>query len=480
MNKNQDFVSGNIVDPIHNEIYPGKIVFLDGKIVEIQREDNQYPNYIIPGFVDSHIHIESSMLIPYEFSRVAVVHGTIATVSDPHEIANVLGIEGINLMIENSRHSPLKFYFGASSCVPATYFETSGACIGAKEVEEILRSEEVKFLGEVMNTFGVISGDKEVIEKLNIAKKYSKKIDGHAPGLSGKDLETYINAGITTDHECVRRAEGLEKIEKGMKIQIREGSAAENFEALIPLVDTNFDSCMFCSDDKHPDDLIKGHIDQMVRRAINYGIDIFKILKVSSVNPVKHYGLDVGLLPVGDPADFLIVDNLKDLNILFTYINGKIVAVNGKTSIPHRNFETVNKFIVNKKSLSDFVLPYKEGKIRVIETIDGQIITNDFAIEPKVVDGKAVSDVERDILKIAVVNRYNDSKVSLGFIRNFGLKKGAIVSSIGHDSPILFQLVFQMRTSNAVNTIIEMKGGIGCVYGPSKHFLIFDWRHNDI
>lgn len=467
-----NYISGNIVDPISKEIYSGKLIFSDGKITDIERDDNTYSNYIIPGFVDSHIHIESSMLIPYEFSRIAVIHGTVATVSDPHEIANVLGIEGINFMIDNSKLSPLKFYFGASPCVPATSFETSGACLGVEDIEKIIMQDNVKFLSEVMNTVGVINGDKDILEKIEIAKKYSKKIDGHAPGLTGKDLETYIAAGITTDHESVQRAEGLEKIKKGMKIQIREGSAAQNFEALIPLVDTHSDVCMFCSDDKHPDDLIRGHIDQMIRRSIKYGIDFFKILKVSSVNPVKHYGLDVGLLQVGDPADFLVVDNLADLNILSTYINGQEVAVRGKTSIPNRSFEAINKFNVSKKKLSDFSLPYKEGKINVIEAIDGQIITNSFTAEPKIINGNAVSDVERDILKIAVINRYKDSKVSVGFIRNFGLKKGAIVSSIGHDSHnIICVGVDDEDILNAVNMTIEMKGGIGCLCGSNKMFL---------
>ena len=472
MDKNMNVISGNIVDPIHHEIYPGKITISNGKISEIQRDDNIYSNFIIPGFVDSHIHIESSMLIPYEFSRIAVTHGTVATVSDPHEIANVLGIKGIQYMIENSKLSPLKFYFGASSCVPATSFETSGACLGAKEVEEIFRDDDVKFLGEVMNTFGVINNDSELIEKINVAKKYSKKIDGHAPGLSGEALEKYIGKGITTDHECVCRAEGLEKIEKGMKIQIREGSAAENFEALIPLVDTHYDSCMFCSDDKHPDDLVKGHIDQMVRRSINYGIDIFKILNVSSVNPVKHYGLDVGLLQEGDSADFLIVDNLKELNILATYINGNVVSHNGKTNIEHKSFDIINNFNVEKKKISDFSLPYKSGTINVIEAIDGQLITNDILLEPKIVNGNLVSDIERDILKIAVVNRYTNSEVPIGFIRNFGLKKGAIASSIAHDSHnIVVVGVSDEDICNAVNMIIENRGGIGCVCGENKIFL---------
>lgn len=469
MDKNLDFVCGNIVDPINNEIYPGKIIISKGRIIEIQRKKTTYSNYIIPGFIDSHIHIESSMLIPYEFSRIAVTHGTVAAVSDPHEIANVLGKEGIEYMINNSKLSPMKFFFGVSSCVPATHFETNGAYIGVEEVEELLRNENIKFLGEVMNTVGVISGDKDIIGKINIAKEYSKKIDGHAPGLTGKDLENYISNGILTDHECVSRIEGIEKIERGMKIQIREGSAAENFEALAPLIDTHPDFCMFCSDDKHPDDLVKGHIDQMVRRSINYGINIFKILKVSSINPVNHYGLDVGLLQIGDPADYLVVDNLKNLNIISTYINGQIVSHNGNTRIPHRNFLTLNKFNSNKKILSNLIAPYKKGKINVIEAIDGQIITNGFTIEPKVNTGNVVSDVERDILKIVVVNRYEDSKVAIGFIRNFGLKKGAIVSSISHDSHNIISVgVSDEDILNAINMIIEMKGGIGCVDGVNS------------
>lgn len=457
-------LSGNIVDVLNSKIYPGTLKISNGRIIDIIRESSEYKNYILPGFVDSHIHIESSMLTPSEFARVAVIHGTVAAVSDPHEIANVLGVDGVKYMIENGKTSPMKFYFGAPSCVPASAFETSGAIIGPEELEELLKLEEIKYLGEVMNFPGVLSGDSILHKKISIAKKYSKLIDGHAPGLRGKGLMQYIDAGITTDHECLTKDEALEKIRLGMKIQIREGSAAKNAEDLMSIIDEHCEDCMFCSDDKHPDDLVKGHINDLVKMALNSGIDMMKVLTVACVNPVLHYKLDVGILQKGDSGDFLVVDNLHDFKILSTYINGQIVAGEGKSLINKVPSTILNNFNVGKKKKVDFALPRNKGNINVIEAIDGGLITNKLILIPRIVNGYAVSDVERDILKIAVVNRYSEEEVAIGFIKNFGLKKGAIASSVAHDSHNVIAVgVTDEDICRAVNLIIENKGGISAI-----------------
>jgi len=457
-------LSGNIVDVLNSKIYPGTLKISNGRIIDIIRESSKYKNYILPGFVDSHVHIESSMLTPSEFARVAVIHGTVAAVSDPHEIANVLGVAGVKYMIENGKTTPMKFYFGAPSCVPASTFETSGASIGPEELEELLKLEEIKYLGEVMNFPGVLSGDGILHKKISIAKKYSKLIDGHAPGLRGKGLMQYIDAGITTDHECLTKDEALEKIRLGMKVQIREGSAAKNAKDLMSIIEEHCEDCMFCSDDKHPDDLVKGHINDLVKMALNSGIDMMKVLTVACVNPVLHYKLDVGILQKGDSGDFLVVDNLHDFKILSTYINGQIVAGEGKSLINKVPSTILNNFNVGKKKKVDFALPRNKGNINVIEAIDGGLITNKLILIPRIVNGYAVSDVERDILKIAVVNRYSEEEVAIGFIKNFGLKKGAIASSVAHDSHNVIAVgVTDEDICRAVNLIIENKGGISAI-----------------
>lgn len=466
-------VSGNIVDVFNSEIYPGTIYISDGCISSIERENASYSVFIIPGFIDSHIHIESSMLVPSEFARIAVIHGTIAVVSDPHEIANVLGIEGIKYMIENAESIPLKFFFGASSCVPATEYESSGAILGLSEIEALLRMDKIKYLAEMMNFPAVINNDKFVHSKISLAKKYNKPIDGHIPGLRGEKLQKYIDAGITTDHETISKEEGREKILRGMKILIREGSAARNFDELITLLDEYPKSCMFCSDDKHPDELIKGHINEMVKKAVKIGLDYFKVLRAASVNPVLHYKLDVGLLRIGDKADFLLVDNLKDFNILKTVINGDIVAEAGKSYIRRNNIKIVNNnFNIKEKILNDFSVPAKSNHIRLIEAYDGQIITGETKDLILIEKGCAVADPSRNILKIAVVNRYNDTKPAIGFIKNFGLMEGAIASSISHDSHnIVVVGATNEEICRAVNLIIKNKGGI-CAVSSDKEFIL--------
>ncbi len=395
---------------------------------------------------------------------MAVVHGTVATVSDPHEIANVLGVEGVKYMIDNSRTGPVKFYFAAPSCVPASPFETNGASIGPEQVEELLGLQEITHLGEVMSFPQVLSGDTNCMRKIGIAQKYSKPIDGHAPGLRGKVLQKYVNAGISTDHECLTKEEALEKIGLGMKVQIREGSAATSFEELISLIEEHHECCMFCSDDRHPHDLVKGHINELVKGALNYGIELMKALRVACVNPVLHYKLDVGLLRVGDYADFLVIDSIDDFTVLKTYINGEIVAEDGKSLIPKKAPKVVNSFAAGKKEVGDFAVPYKKGNIPVIEALDGQLITNKLVASPNIREGYLVSDVERDILKMVVINRYQDAQVAIGFVKNFGLREGAIASSVAHDSHNIIAVgVTDEDLCRAVNLVIQDKGGISGV-----------------
>ena len=454
-------VSGNIVDALNSVIYAGTLVIKNGKITAIEKEFVTYNTFIVPGLVDAHVHIESSMLVPSEFARLAAVHGTVAAVADPHEIANVLGVEGIDFMLENGKRQGFKFYFGAPSCVPSNRLETTGAAIGLKEVEELLARNEIKFLGEVMNFQGVVNGDVEVMSKLALAKQYGKRIDGHAPGLRGDDLSMYVDAGISTDHEVSDKEEGCDKIQKGMMIQIREGSAARNFNELVSLLRDHPSNCMFCSDDKHPYDLVKGHINEHVHGALDRGIDPFKVFRCASINPVKHYGLSVGLLQKGDPADFLVVDDLKNFNILKTYINGKLAAENGNPLLESLPSTAPNNFNADPKAPSDFGVRASGGIANVILAIDGSLKTGKLRISPHVKDGFVRADPQRDILKMVVVNRYYDAPPAVAFVKNFGFKKGAIASSVAHDSHnIICVGVSDEDIKRAVNLVIENAGGI--------------------
>ena len=464
--------SGNILDVINSTIYPGTLEIKDGKIVNIVKDNKEYDIFLVPPLIDAHVHIESSMLVPSEFARIAVIHGTAATISDPHEIANILGVEGINYMLENSKAVPFKFYFGAPSCVPATTFETAGAELDAEKVEGLLQRDDIKYLSEMMNFPGVISNDPMVKAKIELAKKYGKPVDGHAPGLRGKQLEKYIKAGITTDHETCEREEALEKLQLGMKILIRESSAAKNFDALIDLIEEYSDYCMFCSDDKHPDDLVKGHINGLVKRALDLGYDKMKVLKVASLNPVKHYGLEVGLLRKGDYADFIVIDNFKDFNILKTYINGQLVAEEGKTLLPKIPVGIINHFKVREKRDSDFMVKKGGKKIYVIQAIDDQLVTEKVQEAPLVSDNYIVSDPERDILKLTVVNRYEDVPPAIAFIKNFGLNRGAIASSVSHDSHNIVAVgVSDKDIVRAVNLVIKNRGGLSIVYDDVEDVL---------
>ncbi|MCI2228967.1 adenine deaminase [Polaribacter sp. MSW13] len=465
-------VQGNIVDIQNKQIFKGEVAIENGKIISVKATNHSVENYILPGFVDAHIHIESSMLVPSEFAKIAVTHGTVATVSDPHEIANVLGVKGVDFMIENGKKVPLKFNFGAPSCVPATSFESAGAIIDADDIKLMMENPDIKYLAEMMNYPGVLFDDAEVLKKIEHAKNNNKPVDGHAPGLRGDDVTKYISAGISTDHECFTYDEALEKLQKGMKVIIREGSAAKNFEALIDLLPEHFEHMMFCSDDKHPDDLLLGHINQLCERAVAKGIDIFKVLQAACVNPVKHYNLDVGLLQKGDDADFVVVDNLKKFNVLETYINGELVAKKGESFIKHVDFEVLNNFNTDKKEVSDFKFESSSKKIRVIEALDGELVTNQIEADSLIIDGNLVSNTKTDILKMTVVNRYQNDDPAIAFIKNFGIKEGAIASSVGHDSHNIIAVgVSDEMICKAVNLLIENRGGV-CAVTATKEKIV--------
>lgn len=456
-------IKGNIVNIENRKIFTGEVVVQNGRISSIRHIDGKFDTYILPGFVDAHIHIESSMLVPSEFAKIALTHGTVATVSDPHEIANVLGVKGVEFMIENGLKVPLKFSFGAPSCVPATSFETAGAVIDSDDIKKLLENPNIKYLAEMMNYPGVIYDDDEVLKKMEWAKHYKKPIDGHAPGLRGDDLTKYISAGISTDHECFTYEEGLEKLQKGMKVIIREGSAAKNFDALIDLLPEYYENMMFCSDDKHPDDLLEGHINQLCARAVDRGIDVFKVLQVACINPVHHYDLQVGTLHEGDSADFVVIEDLENFKVLQTYIRGDLVAEKSKSFTDDVDFEILNNFNTEKKRISDFEFHSAADYVRVIEALDGELVTNEIECESLIVDGNLVSNTESDVLKMAMVNRYQNEAPSIAFIKNFGLKKGAIASSVGHDSHNIIAVgVSDEMICKAVNVLIENKGGI-CV-----------------
>jgi len=462
-------LTANLLNVFDHIISYAEIEVEDTRIVNISilGEEKVGSPYILPGFIDSHVHIESSMLTPAQFARLAVVHGTVGTVSDPHEIGNVLGVKGVEYMIEDSRRVPFKFCFGAPSCVPATTFETAGAAISVKEVRQLLALKEIGYLAEMMNFPGVLNEDPEVMMKIQWANAFNKPIDGHAPGLRGDAAKKYIETGITTDHECFTYEEAFEKIQLGLEyVLIREGSAAKNFEALIPLMAQYSSRLMFCSDDKHPNDLVDGHINQLVKRALAKGYKLFDILQAACVNPVLHYRLPVGLLREGDAADFIIIDNLENFTILETYINGEKVADRGTSLLPDLRSPLVNQFDCNHCQPNELAIkaPSNHLTINVIEALDGQLITHLIEMSARIEAGYIVSDTERDILKIAVVNRYQPAPIALGFIKNFGLTQGALASSVAHDSHNIIAVGCDDESlAKAINLVIEAQGGVSTV-----------------
>jgi adenine deaminase len=466
-------LSGNIVDVVNQRIFQGKIDVENGKIVRITEQSTDETHFIIPGLIDAHVHIESSMVTPGRFAQKAVVHGTVATVSDPHEIANVLGMDGIRFMIDNGKETPFKFFFGAPSCVPATSFESAGAVIDSKQVEQLLHMDDIYYLAEMMNFPGVIYHDPEVWAKLDAAKAANKPVDGHAPGLQGDDLKKYAQGGISTDHECMNVEEALDKINNNIKVQIREGSAAKNFDDLLPLVNTHPEMIMFCSDDKHPDELTKGHINLLLKRAVAKGYDPITLLRICSKNVVDHYRLPVGLLQSGDAADMVVVDNLTDFNIQATYINGQKVAENGQCLFNVKPLQkTPNQFNTSPIETDSIRVADTYDKVKVIQVEDGQLYTRAATSQLTGEKGFLFSDTVQDVLKIVVLNRYQQTSPAVAFIQGFGLKQGALASSIAHDS----HNIVAVGTNDedlvaAINLVIAHKGGISGCSGPLSEVL---------
>lgn len=472
-------VAGNILNIFDEKIFFGEVVVEAGKIKSITAQSDGPVDgkpYILPGFTDSHVHIESSMVVPAEFAKMAVVHGTVSTISDPHEIANVCGMKGVEFMIENGNTVPFKFNFGAPSCVPATTFETAGAVLNADDVTQLLQRSDILYLSEMMNFPGVLNGDAEVLKKIKAAQETGKPVDGHAPGLRPPLSDQYIAAGMSTDHECFFYDEALDKIKAGMKILIREGSAAKNFDALIDLMDEYAHMLMFCSDDKHPDSLVAGHINQLCARAVAKGKNVFDVLRAACINPVLHYKTNTGLLRVDDAADFIVAEDLTNFNILETYINGELVAKNGVSLITTSMAEPVNNFNCSEKSIADFEFHLNRfgnadeeniEQVYVVEALDGQLITNKIK-EPitsfNIAENIIETNTEKDLLYMVVVNRYHDAPVAKCFVKNFGLNTGAIASSVAHDSHNIIAVgVDAVSLCHAVNLVIREKGGVSAV-----------------
>jgi adenine deaminase len=465
-------ISGQIVDVVAGNIFPGKIEVANGQIASVTPCESVDNQFIMPGLIDAHVHIESSMLVPAEFARLAVVHGTTATVSDPHEIANVLGMEGVDFMIRNGNLSPFKFHFGAPSCVPATGFESSGAVINSTFIGQLLQRDDILYLSEMMNFPGVIFGDEEVHKKLAFAKLYNKPVDGHAPGLDSENIKKYASAGITTDHECTNIEEAIDKINSGMHILIREGSAARNFDALVTLLGTHPEKVMFCSDDKHPDDLVTGHINLLIKRAISAGYDKMAVIRACTLNPVRHYKLKSGLLQPGDAADMVIVDDLSGFRIRKTFINGTKVAAEGKTLLQTNKYEAPNRFLAPQTTTSDLEVQAGKGKLKIIQAFDGDLVTGKLLTDPKLLDGKVVSDIQNDILKITVINRYKPSKPAVAFIRGFGLRCGAMASTVAHDSHNIICIgTNDTDMVSVINSLVANRGGIAVTDGRNMEVL---------
>ncbi len=457
----------NLVDIAAKRIFKAAIVWSDGVITEIRElagVDSSCP-YLLPGFIDAHVHIESSMLTPAEFARIAVRHGTVATVSDPHEIANVLGMAGIDYMLASARHTPFKFFFGAPACVPATAFETAGARLDAAQLESLFKTGKIRYLSEVMNYPAVLAHDPAMLKKLALAQRYGYPIDGHAPGLSGDQARAYAAAGISTDHECAALAEAEAKLASGMQIQIREGSAARNFDTLHPLISRYPEQLMFCSDDKHPDDLLAGHINSLVVRAIAHGHRLFDVLQCACLNPIKHYGLPVGQLRLGDSMDAVLVDDLQQFRVGKTWIAGQLVASNGNSLLPHWQSPHLNQFHARKIQPDDLAVPASAALCRVIKVTDGELITQQLLQPARFEQGRLVADLENDILWLVVVNRYQPAPPAVALVQGFGLHDGALASTVAHDSHNIIAVGCDPAAlCQAVNGIIDQQGGIGCVH----------------
>ena len=483
-----------ILDVLTDSVYPARITIKNGVFSEIvhiidENAEIDVEGLLIPGFIDAHVHVESSMLTPAQFAKIAVRHGTTAVVCDPHEIANVCGIEGIEFMIENASQVPFNFYFTAPSCVPATNFETSGAVLNSNEIDFLLKKDEIVALGEMMDFHGVINGDDEVLRKLELARKYNKPIDGHAPLLSGRELDKYLEQYIVTDHECVSFSEAIFKKQKGMKIMVRDGSSAKNMESLfdfnerlnywrnqksfgiIPtdVLERRINSPIFdfiVSDDRNSGDLIEGHLNESIKKAAKLDVDIIKAIEMVTINPAAHYNLDGGAIVTGAKADFVIIDNLNDFNILKTYVSGECVFDGENVLFDVGDAAFKNTMDVSKKKPEDFDVLYDgdECEVNVIECFNGELFTEKTTAKLCCIDGKVQPNILEDVIKMAVVDRYGKNNVANAFIKGFNIKKGAIASSIAHDSHNIIVIGDNSKMmADAVNAVIENKGGIAIV-----------------
>ena len=457
----------NVLDLLKREIFSAELSWQEGVICSIVKQggENTMLPYLLMGFVDAHVHIESSMLPPSEFARIACRHGTVATISDPHEIANVLGLEGVEFMLNNAALTPFPMFFGAPSCVPATPFETAGAVLESEDLETLFEHHQVEYLSEVMNYPAVLQNEPHIMAKLKLAQRYHCPIDGHAPCVLGEDVKRYAGAGISTDHECSTLEEAQDKLNAGMKILIREGSAARNFDALHPLISLYPDKVMFCSDDKHPDDLVAGHINVLVKKAVALGHSVFDVLRCASLNPIEHYELTVGRLRVGDRMDAVLVNNLQEFKLLATWLSSRKVAEYGRSLLPYIKTNAINCFHADPIAVSDLEMPATSKKIRVIKVLDGELLTLATEHEATIQDNKIVPNQEQDILLLTVINRYNPSKPAVAFIQGFGLKNAAIASSVAHDSHNIIAVGSSAElVVKAVNAVIDKKGGIAGAY----------------
>lgn len=465
-------LEANIIDPVNKRSGFGLVHVEDGLIKDLQINgpEKEGQPFILPGFVDAHIHIESSMLAPPAFARMAVRHGTVATVSDPHEIANVCGIEGVRYMVDLGRKSGFKFFFGAPSCVPATSFETAGATLTVEEITQLFEEGSCSYLSEMMNYPAVLARDPLVMDKIAAAQKFNLPVDGHAPGLKGKDAQHYASAGITTDHECTTLEEAIDKIAAGMYIIIREGSAAKNYNALHSLMSSHPNKVMLCSDDKHPDDLLRGHINQLVARSLTYSYNLMDVLSIACINPVRHYKLNVGLLQPGDPADMIMVEDLQQFKVISTWIGGQHVFDGKDVELPQIEIPVINSFSIPAIEVHDLKLGIKPGEARIIVAIDGAIVTEKTTAYLNL--GSFESDTKRDLLKIVVINRYTPSPPSIAIIKGFGLKSGAIASSVAHDSHNIVAVgTNDIDLATCINKVIEHKGGIAASSGSTNYIL---------
>lgn len=427
-------VDGQLVDVLRGEIYPACVNFDENNIVRIERKLAAPPQYILPGLIDAHVHIESSLLTPYRFAEKAVAHGTTAVVANPHEIANVMGMAGIRYMVDDGKSTPLRFFYSAPSSVPSTAMETSGAVIGWKEVREMLSTGDFVSLGEVMDVPGVLREDPALMSKIEVAVQFGKPIDGHAPGLGGYDLDRYVMAGISTDHECTTVREAEEKDRKGMTVMVREGSAARNLNALMPFASKH--KHFLVTDDLSAVDMADGHVDSLLRKAVAAGMDPIHAIRAASMWPAQHYGLPGGSVYLNGPADLVVVDDLIHFTVLETWIGGRLVAKDGRPLFAGAP-TTVPPGIASGEVLAkDLRVTSRRpvATVRVIKVLPDEVSSLAGTADLDVDDSAVLTDPSRDILLMAVVNRYRPASPAVAFVSGFRLSRGAMASSVAHDS----------------------------------------------